>query len=74
VCDLSYVLVRRRIEQHALNDRIIAGFSRAMGGEVAIPDPAERVREFDVWLVAAPADLNMDPAKREEYAAFGLRV
>jgi hypothetical protein len=69
---VAYTLLTDRLETRALAAYTVAGIARALGAEVAVPDPDQVRVDFDTALAAEPADVAADSDQRVLLSALGL--
>jgi hypothetical protein len=62
MCDLSYVILLRKLEAQVNAELVMMASLAAAGGKVEIPDPAARRAEFDTALSAEPDMVDPDTA------------
>lgn len=73
LCAVSYVLqvddLRRRVE----TAQLMAGFHRAMGNDVPVPDLDDVRAEWEAALCAEPEETRADPKVLTLKRALGIR-
>lgn len=74
MCAVMYVLLLDDLNRRIATETQAALFARAMGEDVAVPDPVAIRRRFDELLCAEPAEVAEAPTTRAGVLAeaFGL--